>query len=96
MQQFDTINALRAQRQAWLHANETLAFVPTMGNLHEGHLALVKAAKAQADRVLVSIFINPLQFGAHEDLDRYPRTLDADLAKLAQLGVDAVFIPART
>lgn len=94
MQQIDTIAALRAQHGLWRQANETLAFVPTMGNLHDGHLALVEEAKTHADRVLVSIFVNPLQFGANEDLDRYPRTLQADLAKLQELGVDAVFTPA--
>ncbi len=94
MQQINTIAALRAQRALWRQAGETLAFVPTMGNLHAGHLALVEQAKAHADRVLVSIFVNPLQFGANEDLDRYPRTLQADLNKLHDLGVDAVFTPA--
>lgn len=94
MQQIDTIDALRAQRAQWRQAGETLAFVPTMGNLHEGHLTLVEQAKTRADRVIVSIFVNPLQFGANEDLDRYPRTLQADLRKLQSMGVDAVFTPA--
>lgn len=94
MQQINTIVALRSQRSLWRQANETLAFVPTMGNLHEGHLALVKQAKALANRVVVSIFVNPMQFGANEDLDQYPRTLAADLEKLSQLGVDAVFTPS--
>ncbi|MCO4322605.1 pantoate--beta-alanine ligase [Aliidiomarina quisquiliarum] len=94
MQQIDTIAALRAQRALWRQKNESLAFVPTMGNLHDGHLALVEQAKTHAERVLVSIFVNPLQFGANEDLDRYPRTLQADLEKLKGLGVDAVFTPA--
>jgi len=70
-----------------------VAFVPTMGNLHEGHLNLVKLAAERADHVIVSIFVNPLQFAAHEDLDKYPRTLEADLRSLAQIGNVSVFTP---
>ncbi len=70
-----------------------LAFVPTMGNLHDGHLALVRLARAHARHVAVSIFVNRLQFAPHEDFDRYPRTLEADLAKLAAEGADLVFAP---
>lgn len=72
---------------------ERMALVPTMGNLHAGHLALVKEAQQHADNVLVSIFVNPLQFAAHEDLATYPRTLDADQAALMAAGVDALFVP---
>lgn len=70
-----------------------IALVPTMGALHRGHLALVEEARQQAQRVVVSIFVNPLQFGAHEDLSRYPRTWEDDLRKLEGLGVNAVFHP---
>jgi pantoate--beta-alanine ligase len=72
---------------------QTLAFVPTMGNLHEGHLALVRRARERGDRVLVSVFVNPLQFDRPDDLAAYPRTLEADAQKLAELGVDALFCP---
>jgi pantoate--beta-alanine ligase len=71
----------------------TVALVPTMGALHDGHRALLQAARRRADIVVVSIFVNPLQFGAGEDLDRYPRTFDADLQVCAAEGIDLVFAP---
>lgn len=71
-----------------------LGLVPTMGNLHAGHQALLEAAVARCDRVVASIFVNPLQFGPQEDLATYPRTLDADLALLDAIGVDAAFVPS--
>jgi len=70
------------------------AVVMTMGALHEGHAALIREARRQADQVVVTIYVNPLQFGPHEDLDRYPRTLDADLEVCAREGADVVFTPA--
>ena len=78
-----TIAALQSRLDDHRQAGRTIAFVPTMGALHEGHLALVKRAQELADVAVVSIFVNPLQFGPNEDLDRYPRTLEADVAALA-------------
>ncbi len=93
MEVAQTRDALRAAGNSWRAAGESIAFVPTMGNLHAGHLALVAAAAGEARRVVVSIFVNPLQFAPGEDFDTYPRTLDKDLAALAAAGVDAVFAP---
>ena len=70
-----------------------VAFVPTMGNLHEGHLALMRTAREQGDAIVASIFVNRLQFGPNEDFDRYPRTIEADKAGLVQAGVDVLFAP---
>ena len=78
----------------WRREAGSVAFVPTMGNLHEGHLALVREAAKRADKVVVSIFVNRLQFGQGEDFDRYPRTLEQDAAKLAGEGVAALFAPS--
>lgn len=72
---------------------DTLALVPTLGNLHEGHMVLVSAAKAKANKVAVSIFVNPSQFGPTEDFNSYPRTLDADIEKCREAGVDYIFAP---
>ena len=78
----------------WRREAGSVAFVPTMGNLHEGHLALVREAAKRADNVVVSIFVNRLQFGQGEDFDRYPRTLEQDAAKLAGEGVAVLFSPS--
>ena len=88
----EIIRSVAAMR-AWRRQAGKLAFVPTMGNLHEGHLALVTAAHEHADKVVVSIFVNRLQFGQGEDFDAYPRTFDSDCAKLEAAGVDALFFP---
>lgn len=88
------IKALRELLKQWRRAGESVAFVPTMGNLHAGHLQLVNKAKEQADRVVVSIFVNPTQFGAGEDFSLYPRTEHADQEKLQGAGVDVVFMPS--
>lgn len=87
------IEPLRERRERWRTDGHSLALVPTMGNLHAGHLHLVESAFELADRVAVSIFINPLQFSPGEDLDSYPRTLDADRRLLDDLGVDLLFVP---
>lgn len=91
----DSPEALRT-KVAGLRAKGKVAFVPTMGNLHEGHLSLVREARRHASAVVVSIFVNPLQFGANEDLDNYPRTLAADRAALQDEGVDILFLPGVT
>lgn len=93
MQQISDITPLREIRRKWQIEGKTIAFVPTMGNLHQGHLHLVKQAKQRADIVVTSIFVNPLQFGPDEDLEAYPRTLEQDQAALAELGVDVLFTP---
>lgn len=77
----------------WRKTISSVAFVPTMGNLHEGHLKLVERAKQEAQAVVVSIFVNRLQFGQGEDFDRYPRTLEQDAEKLQHLDVDVIFAP---
>ena len=94
MQSITEIKSLRSQIRAWRQAGLSVALVPTMGNLHRGHFSLVEKAKTLADKVVVSIFVNPMQFGANEDLDKYPRTLDADKQGLAELETDILFIPS--
>lgn len=87
-------DALRVVMRGYRSNGETTAFVPTLGNLHDGHLSLVRKAKEVADRVIVSIFINPTQFDKAEDLAAYPRTTEADLALLKKENVDLVFLPS--
>lgn len=89
-----SVAALREQVAEWRRAGLRVAFVPTMGALHDGHLSLVKAGLAEADRVLVSIFVNPTQFGPNEDFAAYPRTEEADVGKLAGAGANAVYAPS--
>ena len=93
MRLIDDILDLREIRRTWQLSAKVIAFVPTMGNLHQGHLNLVREAKKHADIVVVSIFVNPMQFGPDEDLDAYPRTLENDKKLLQDLGVDALFMP---
>lgn len=84
---------LRRHVREWRANGERIALVPTMGALHAGHIALVRAARRRASRVIVSIFVNPTQFGPNEDLSRYPRTLPDDLAKLRAARADLVYVP---
>ncbi len=93
MQLMHDVTALRQMVRGWQHKGQQVALVPTMGNLHDGHLSLVESAAAQAERVVVSVFVNPLQFGEGEDFDAYPRTLDADCRRLDGRGADLVFAP---
>jgi pantoate--beta-alanine ligase len=88
-----TIPEARAWVERQRRAGHTLGLVPTMGALHEGHLSLFRSARAQCDRVVISIFVNPLQFGPSEDYQRYPRPFEEDLAKAEREGMDAVFAP---
>jgi len=90
------VSSLRAAVQAARKDRRTVGFVPTMGNLHHGHLELVRAAQQRADFVVVSIYVNPTQFGANEDLANYPSTPDEDARLLAELGVDVLFLPEQT
>lgn len=90
----ESIEQVRTGIHQWRKAGESIALVPTMGNLHEGHLALVKAATASARRTVVSVFVNPMQFGKNEDFDTYPRTLSEDIDKLSKFPVDMVFTPS--
>ena len=91
-----TAAQLRAAISAWRKAGDSIAFVPTMGALHAGHMALVAAARAAAKRSVVSIFVNPAQFAPGEDFDRYPRREEADAALLAEAGCDLLFAPTAT
>jgi pantoate--beta-alanine ligase len=88
----DQIQSAEALRERLGRADQ-VAFVPTMGNLHEGHLSLMRLARKRADCVVASIFVNRLQFGPNEDFDRYPRTFESDIAKLEREGVDVLFAP---
>jgi pantoate--beta-alanine ligase len=88
-----TVADLRARVDGWRRAGQTVAFAPTMGALHEGHLSLVRLGREKADRVVASVFVNPTQFGPNEDFDRYPRDEAADAALLASAGCDLLYAP---
>jgi pantoate--beta-alanine ligase len=93
MQIHATVAALRSVLNEARRQGKTIAFVPTMGNLHAGHISLMRQARAHADIVVASIFVNRLQFGPNEDFDKYPRTFEADCAQLREAGVDVLFAP---
>lgn len=93
MRRVTAVADLRRARAAFRRRGESVAFVPTMGAIHEGHLSLVRLARRSADRVVASIFVNPLQFGPHEDFRRYPRPVRHDRAKFAEAGVDLLWEP---
>jgi pantoate--beta-alanine ligase len=94
MKTFNSVAALRTQIADWKKAGLRIGFVPTMGNLHAGHFALVELAKQHSDKVVASIFVNPTQFGPNEDYARYPRTPDTDINGLAGKGCDALLLPS--
>ena len=90
----NSVIQLRSQIKQWRQQGLSIAFVPTMGNLHQGHLHLVSTAKLQADRVVVSIFVNPTQFGEGEDFGSYPRSESEDCQQLSRVNADCVFLPS--
>ena len=90
-----TVRELRTHVARWRNQNLTVGFAPTMGALHDGHLELVRALQRRCDRTIASIFVNPKQFAAHEDLDRYPRNEAGDAAMLAGVGCDLIYAPTR-
>jgi len=94
VQIYTTIQPLQRTVDAWRSQGQRIVFVPTMGGLHEGHLSLIKQASLKADKVVVSIFVNPTQFGKNEDFDQYPNSLDQDVALLEQHQVDGLFTPS--
>ena len=96
MQLAETREEIHSITRRWRREGLQTALVPTMGNLHEGHLALVEAARREADRVITSIYVNPTQFGQGEDFESYPRTLDPDRALLEQAGCDLLFVPGQS
>lgn len=94
LERVEELAELRERVAGWRRQGLSVGFVPTMGNLHRGHLALIRQARTLADRVVCSIFVNPTQFGPNEDFSRYPRTLEADATALDQAGCDLLYLPS--
>lgn len=94
MEHIERLKTLRRRRSEWRQSGLRVALVPTMGHLHPGHLSLIREAAARADRVVASVFVNPLQFGASEDFSQYPRTLERDSDMLRDAGCDLLFAPS--
>lgn len=93
MDQATSVVELRQYAQHWKDYHESIAFIPTMGNLHAGHLSLIEKGRSLCDRTICSIFVNPMQFGANEDFNHYPRTLNQDIKYLEKIGCDLVYLP---
>ncbi len=94
MEIIETVGHMQERSDEFRSAGNTVAFVPTMGYLHEGHLELMRVGKRHSDKLIISIFVNPTQFGPGEDLAEYPRDIDGDLRKAREVGVDVVFMPS--
>ena len=94
MYQATSVTELRQYVQHWKDHGQSIAFIPTMGNLHAGHMSLIEKGQSLSDRTICSIFVNPMQFGPNEDWDHYPRTLEKDIALLEASGCDLVYLPA--
>jgi len=93
MYQATSVIELRQYVQHWKDHGQSIAFIPTMGNLHGGHMSLIEKGQSLSDRTICSIFVNPMQFGPNEDWDHYPRSLDSDLEQLEAIGCDLVYLP---
>ena len=93
MYQASSVGEIRQYAQHWRANGQSIAFIPTMGNLHQGHLSLMKKGQSLCDRTICSIFVNPMQFGPNEDFNHYPRTLERDIAQLEAIGCDLVYLP---
>ncbi len=93
MQVISSKQELHEQLRDWRHHDDHIALVPTLGNLHAGHIKLVELAREHAERVVVSVYVNPTQFGEDEDFEDYPRTLERDTRRLKQIGADVLFVP---
>jgi pantoate--beta-alanine ligase len=93
MDQANSVSELRQYVQHWKDHQQSIAFIPTMGNLHQGHLSLIEKGQSLCDRSICSIFVNPMQFGPNEDFNHYPRTLDQDIELLESVGCDLVYMP---